>query len=260
MSSRVRKTVSRRSGVNTTTRFSATTPISISSPRTLQPRCSASGATTRTSRPKALRAKCRRLLSKRGVGSRKSELPSQHHIMRALAASLRLDRPGTEGLRTLDDADWRSLLAISDRMHVTLSLASRHRDIVPEWVRERLDRNIAGNAKCLERNRNAFTEIAAELDRQGIEVAILKGLSHDAPLRPQGDLDLFCTSETAFKAQEIVVALGYEPITQLNEFAADHLLLLIRRTGGQRRGDFFDPDKPSSAEIHFRLWCESTGR
>src|SRR5258708_32564134 len=58
--------------------------------------------------------------------------------MAALVASLRLDRPRTEGLRTLDDADWRSLLAISDRMHVTLALASRHRGIVPEWVRERL--------------------------------------------------------------------------------------------------------------------------
>src|SRR5260370_30969781 len=180
--------------------------------------------------------------------------------MRALAASLRLDRPGTEGLRTLDDADWRSLLAISDRMRVTLALASRRRDIVPEWVRERLDRNIAGNARCLERNREAYLEIAAALERDGIEVAILKGLSHDAPLRPQGDLDLFCTPETAFKAQEIVVALGYEPITQLHEFAADHLPLLIHRTGWQWRGDFFDPDKPSSVEIHFRLWDESTER
>jgi MFS family permease len=180
--------------------------------------------------------------------------------MGALVASLRLDGSSTEGLQSLDDADWRSLLELSDRMHVTLAVASRHRDIVPEWVRERLDRNIAGNAKCLERDREAYLEIAAALERHGIEVAILKGLSHETPFRPQGDLDLFCTPETAFKAQEIVVALGFEPITELNEFAADHLPLLIRRTGWRWRGDYFDPDRPPSVEIHFRLWDESTER
>src|SRR5260370_36643020 len=112
--------------------------------------------------------------------------------MRALAASLRLDRPGTEGLRTLDDADWRSLLALSDRMHVTLALASRHRDIVPDWVRERLDRNIAGNARGLERGRKAYLEIAAALERPRIEGGILPGLPHDHPLRPQRRLGLLC--------------------------------------------------------------------
>src|SRR5207247_1572611 len=139
-----------------------------------------------------------------------SRLPSERRIIGALVASLRFDRPDTKALQALDDLEWRSLLEYTDRMHVTLALASRHRDVVPEWVRERLDRNIADNAACLERDRKAYLEIASAFERAGIEVAILKGLSHDAPLRPQGDLDLFCTPETAARAQEIVIGLGYE--------------------------------------------------
>jgi MFS family permease len=182
------------------------------------------------------------------------------HTIQALVAALRFDRPDTQALQALDDSDWRSLLEYTDRMHVTLALASRHRDVVPQWVRERLDRNIAGNAACLERDRTAYLEIAAAFERSGIEVAILKGLSHDAPLRPQGDLDLFCTPESATRAQEVAIGLGYVPITELNEFAADHLPLLVRPAEWRWRGDYFDPEKPPAVEIHFRLWDEATER
>ena len=111
------------------------------------------------------------------------------HLLRALVSALRFDRPDTEGLRALNEAEWKSLLDFTDRSHVTLALASRHRDIVPEWVRERFDRNIAGTAQRLRNNRHAYLEIAAALGRHGIEPAILKGMSHDIPNRPQGDID-----------------------------------------------------------------------
>ena len=181
-------------------------------------------------------------------------------LIRAVMAALRFDRPSTAALESLDESDWHSLFDYTDRMHVTLALASRHRDALPPWVRDRLDANIAGNHACIERDRNSYIEIAATLEREGIETTILKGFSHDTPLRPQSDLDLFCPPADASRAQDAVIALGYRPITEPGEFAADHFPTLVRPSNWQWRGDFFDPARPTFVEIHFRLWDPETER
>jgi hypothetical protein len=38
------------------------------------------------------------------------------------------------------------------------------------------------------------------------------------------------------------------------QFPLDHLPVMIRKTGWEWRGDYFDPDFPASLELHFRLW------
>src|SRR5581483_3919011 len=151
-------------------------------------------------------------------------------------------------------------LGYLDREHMTLALAGRCRHLLPEWVRERTDRDNAGNMGRLQRRRAAYRDIADALSRKGIEHAVLKGLSHDVSLRPQGDIDLLCTREAAQAAQQTVIALGYEPVTEDGEFPADHLALLIRRNGWRWRGDYYDPEQPCSVEIHFRLWDPTTER
>jgi predicted MFS family arabinose efflux permease len=184
-------------------------------------------------------------------------VPIRRSILRALIHSLRFDNPDTQQLSALDDADWHSLLSFTDRTHMTLTLA-RHRDVLPEWVRERIDHNIAGNAERARRIQTAYLEIAAAFEQRGIDWAVLKGFSHDIAMRHQSDIDLLCTPEAAATAQDAVVALGYEPLTVKDEFPADHMPLLIRRTGWRWRGDFYDPEQPPGIEIHFRLWDPST--
>ena len=40
----------------------------------------------------------------------------------------------------------------------------------------------------------------------------------------------------------------------MEDFPTDHLPVLIRRTGWEWRGDFFDPDIPMGVELHFQFW------
>ena len=45
----------------------------------------------------------------------------------------------------------------------------------------------------------------------------------------------------------------------MEAFPTDHLPALIRKTGWQFRGDFFDPEIPLPVELHFQFWNEQTG-
>ena len=96
----------------------------------------------------------------------------------ALIGSLRFDEPDTEPLRALDDADWNALLGFTDRTHMTLTLA-RRRELLPAWVRQRIDRNVRDNIERTRRTQAAYLEIAAAFEQRGIEWAVLKGFSHD---------------------------------------------------------------------------------
>jgi hypothetical protein len=48
--------------------------------------------------------------------------------------------------------------------------------------------------------------------------------------------------------------LGYEAASQTSHPGADHLPVMIRRTGWKWRDDYYDPDMPPSLELHFRFW------
>jgi hypothetical protein len=52
--------------------------------------------------------------------------------------------------------------------------------------------------------------------------------------------------------------LGYEPIQAGLKTPTDHVPTMIRKTGWEWRGDFFDPNIPVSVELHFRLWDDET--
>lgn len=187
---------------------------------------------------------------------------SGNHALAAavLTRALRFDRPDAHALRALDDAGWNHLLDAADRTHMTLALATRLHDALPGWVRERVERDLAGNNERLRRTASAYEEIAAALGARSIDWVVLKGFSHNIPFRPQYDIDLLCRPDQALAAQEAVVGLGYEPITGRDEFPADHLPLLIRRTGWRWRDDYWDPEMPANVEIHYRLWDASTER
>jgi len=123
--------------------------------------------------------------------------------------------------------------------------------------------NLTKNQERLQRMKQAFWDVSAALRAANIEFAVLKGFAHwdrfttDPALRMQYDLDLFCPH--AAEARDTLTRhLGYESIQGAEEFPTDHLPPLVRKTGWQWQGDFFDPEIPISIDLHFRLWDEAT--
>src|SRR5262249_45731464 len=129
---------------------------------------------------------------------------------------------------------------------------------LPRFVRERVERCAADNR---ERTRRLI-QICNEAQRV-IETPflVLKGFANwerftpDPFSRVQYDLDLFCPDGGAL-AEAALMKIGFEPAPGAEKFPTDHLPRLVRKTGWQWHGDFYDPEIPVSIELHFRLWDE----
>ncbi len=183
--------------------------------------------------------------------------------MSAPLAALQFSSADYGPLAQLSAEDWQRTLRICDRMQLTLPLALHWRDRLPDDVRARTDRNLAGNAERWQRVQAAYRGVAVPFERSGIEAVVLKGFSHcpafiaNPRWRPQYDIDLLVPQEHLLRARDVALGLGYEPLRASNG-RIDHLPTMIRKTGWQWRGDLFDPDIPVSLELHFRLWDQRT--
>jgi len=181
-------------------------------------------------------------------------------------AALHLAEPELSGIGRLTDRDWRRALDYCDRSHLTLALRRVARDAMPEWVRERTDCNAAQNQQRLRRAEEAYRAAAGCLSAAGIEFLALKGITHcalfgtTAAERVQYDIDLFSPLESVHAAETALRVLGYERIPRMEASPTDHLPKLIRKTGWEWRGDFFDIDMPLSLELHFRFWNDAVER
>lgn len=184
----------------------------------------------------------------------------------AVLGALRFSGPATEILGTLSDAEWKTALAFTDRSALTLILGVKCREHLPGWVHERIARSLAGNTERVGRLRASLVEIAAQFSARQIEYALLKGFSQeveyvpDPYLRVPYDIDLFAPAESLDAARDTLRGLAYEPIHGAGQFPADHIPPMIRRTGWQWRGDFFDSEIPPCVDLHFRFWDPSTER
>jgi MFS family permease len=180
--------------------------------------------------------------------------------------ALRFDRPSTAILDSLDERGWKQVLSFCDKARLTLLLGQLCRESLPEWVAHRIDGNLAHNTERAERLKQAFFQIADRLDRDRAQHLALRGITHwkdyvpDPRLRCQYDIDLFCPSESLLTARDALADLGYEPLEEMEGFPTDHLPSMIRKTGWEWRGDFFDPEIPFGVDLHFRLWDETTER
>ena len=180
--------------------------------------------------------------------------------------ALRFRSPERERLRELNADDSNRALKFCDRSHLSLPLALTAREDLPEPMRERLDCDLDKNAERWRRAQIAYREIASAFESEGLEFLVLKGFSHcpqfarDPRWRTQSDFDLLLPREHLLDAQRIAMNLLYEPIVPHDRHPIDHLPTMIRKTGWQWRGDFFDPEMPLSLELHFRLWDEPTER
>jgi hypothetical protein len=175
-----------------------------------------------------------------------------------------LSGDGGHSLCDLREADWRKLLEFCDRAQLTLAFAQKCGDYAPSWVERRLAKSLAQNAVRWDRIKLAFEECSSALMLAEIPYVLLKGFSHcpdfiaDPRLRTQYDLDVLVLPQHVRQAYEAALSLGFEPLGGFERFPIDHLPTMIRKTGWEWRGDFFDTEIPISLELHFRLWDEQT--
>jgi hypothetical protein len=187
---------------------------------------------------------------------------SPEQLLRVLIHSLRFDQQADShsDLRKLSEAEWRALVTLADEARLTLPLGIRHRKLLPDAVRHRIDRNLAGNAQRFTRSVDAHEEVSQALARRGVPFVVLKGLSHfpyfcDSPqFRPQYDIDIHCRVEHITAARAAMSAIGYRCVARDAHARTDHLPTMVRDTGWRWRGDYYDPDMPLNLELHFRLW------
>jgi MFS family permease len=186
-------------------------------------------------------------------------LISDIELVRAMVAALRFDEP-----RPLPEVDWKRLLGIADRERLTLAYGLRCRAALPEWVAERIDRDLIRNELRHERIQARYGEIAQALTNAGIDFAVLKGFTHGDGYvergvhRPQYDLDFLVERDRVLAARDVVAGLGYEAVGGFDGMPLDHLPVMIRRSNWRWQGDFYDVDLPLAVELHFQLWNVST--
>lgn len=171
-----------------------------------------------------------------------------------------------EGLECLDDREWRRALDFCDRSRLTLPLGEAASDRMPQWVRERTDACAAKNRERLARIEQTYRELAECLAKAGVDFLALKGITHCAlfggrpELRVQYDIDLFAPREHIYTARDGLKGIGYQPFEAMEAFPTDHLPVMVRKTGWEWRGDYFDVDIPLSVDLHFQFWNESVER
>jgi hypothetical protein len=179
----------------------------------------------------------------------------------AVLDALQFKNPSTSRLQELADADWKKLLAWCDARQLTLMLPHLCGDAIPASVQQRINGNRDTYAERFGRLRKEIIEICDELDRVGLEFALLKGLSHspaftpDPLMRAQGDIDLWLRGESVYEAQKRLTAMGYAPLWPAK---LRHLTSMARPIEWRWRGDPFASDLPVSVELHYELWSERT--
>jgi MFS family permease len=184
----------------------------------------------------------------------------------AVLSALRFSASRPESLRTLTDSEWESLLSRWQIRRLMIPLRRTCGDALPEWVRSRIDLNLADNAQRFERIKLVYSDFANALRDTGAEHLVVKGFTHwpdfveHPTFRLQSDLDVYCPPESSSRAREALSSLGYQPLAGAHGRAdanlPDHLPTMVRNTGWKWRGNFYDPEMPISFEIHFRLWNE----
>jgi len=176
---------------------------------------------------------------------------------RAALEALSFNGSGAGLLRDLDEAEYRQLLRFCDRANLALTLHRYHGDAMPEWVRNRLERNLRDTSQRFARLKASLFEIADTLERRGIDFIVLKGLTHspeytpDPLLRAQGDIDLLCRPESVLAARDELLALGYVAV---GHSEGRHLPPMVRPSEWRWRGNYYAPDLPIPVELHHRLW------
>lgn len=184
----------------------------------------------------------------------------------ALLDALQLQQRKMQPLRELREDQWRDLLEFCDTSHLTLSLGQLPSTEMPQWVVDRLERNLADNALRYKKIQTVYLEAATALHHAGVEHIVIKGFtqSPDYVARPeyrlQSDLDLYCPPIQIAAARAALKQIGYASDESLSVAAADHEYALVRLGSRHWKGNFYDPDIPIGIDLHFCLWNPRVSR
>jgi len=196
-----------------------------------------------------------------GNGTPRARIPAP---FAAVMRALKLNGADTAMLRSLRDEEWRELLPLMDRAHLTLPFAQRHISGLPGWVSEQLGNYLADTATHWGHVGAAYREAAAALDANGLEFLVLKGFTQApdfAPrpeLRWQGDIDFYVPREHISAAVNALQKIGYASCyTEENYRHSDHAPTLLRFGTWKWNGNMYDPEVPPAIEVHFCLWNDS---
>jgi hypothetical protein len=187
-------------------------------------------------------------------------------FFRPLMAALQWMDPQPQQLRDLAQPDWRDMLDFCDLAHLTLPLVSRSASVMPAWVLERAERNLADNRIRAAKIAEAYREIAVAFQDAGIDHVVVKGFtqcpdfSPELDRRMQSDIDLYCPRALIPAAQQLLEQLGYAGDPALKNYPADHVPEMSRRRGWQWRGNLYDPEMPPGVDLHYCLWNEPLTR
>jgi hypothetical protein len=179
---------------------------------------------------------------------------------RTLIRSLSFREDRSAEFQRIPSQEWPRLLEICDRTQMTLSIGIRHREVLPDSVRDRIDKNIKSNMVRHDVLFDEYRLIASALQEHSIGFVVLKGFTQIAPLyvpdqcyRPQYDIDLYCPPEFLKPARNALLRSGLVPVQTFSKHA-DHLPPMIRNKNWKWRGDYFDFELPLTVEVHFRFW------
>jgi hypothetical protein len=182
----------------------------------------------------------------------------------AVFDALHFTSPRFEALSGLTREEWQKAIDFCHRTQLAIPFALGCRDYLPSWVVDHFDRDVLNNAERWRRTKLAYQQARTAFEAAGLEFVTLKGFTHapgfvaDPRLRAQYDLDLLFPRDQVRAALDIARGLGYEPFGGEDRQPVDHLPTLIRKTGWEWRGDYFDPELPLALELHFRLWDAGT--
>jgi hypothetical protein len=182
----------------------------------------------------------------------------------AVFDALHFAEPCFDALKGLADGDWHKLIGFCHRTHLAIPFALRAEDYLPAWAADCFHQNLLNNAERWRRTKRTYQEASGAFEAAGLEFITLKGFTHapnfiaDPRFRTQYDLDLLFPPDQLLAARDVALALGYQPLVSRDRHPVDHLPTLIRKTGWQWRGDYFDPELPLALELHFRLWDAGT--
>ncbi len=184
-------------------------------------------------------------------------------IPNSLFRALRFQGPDLEALRKITDAEWERILSTWSTARIMTSYLPGHRNELPNWVGKKVDQYRADTAQRFQKIKRAYSTVASELERSGADHVVIKGFSlspgyteHPA-LRPQGDIDLYCLPESVPRAQQVLLDLGYLPVTHQPEGLKDQLPTMMPSVAWAPGSNIFDPEMPIGFEIHFRFWDEN---
>ena len=131
---------------------------------------------------------------------------------------------------------------------------------IPDRVQVRLTKNLQDQTDRHGLILREFLEWNRLLQEKRIRYICLKGLTvfpdfvDDSIHHIQSDHDFLVHPEDLKRANDAFLGLGFEALDSHSGLSVDHLPTLIKSSGWQWKGNFYDPEIPRAIELHFRLW------